>query len=125
MDTPKSKRQYHKKKSFDKFSARPNLLETIAERQTLLDLQKEIEELRQVNDRERDEINMLRERQSPVSQQGNVGSRIVNDLVAGLRVLNIDTKVPKFEDDLSRNPNEFLSSLNSYFASKQIPENFW
>ena len=66
MDTPKSKRQYHKKKSFDKFSARPNLLETIAERQTLLDLQKEIEELRQVNDRERDEINMLRERQSPV-----------------------------------------------------------
>ena len=88
------------------------------------DLQREIDELLKLNNSQRNEINRLRVRQDEqlAMQYGDGGALAKNNLIAGLRTLNIDTKVPKIEDGQRKNSSEFLASLETYFTFKRIPE---
>ena len=92
--------------------------------ETINDLWREIDELRKLNNSQRDEINRLRVWQDEqlAMQHGDGGALAINNFIAGLRTLNTDTKDPKFEDDQRKNLSEFLASLETYFTSKRIPE---
>lgn len=113
-------RRNRRRESFDKYCVKRNL-QKVMEKETIENLQREIDDLRQLNNMQREEINRLREQnQTQNRQNDNDGTQAINNIVAGLRVLNIDSKMPKYDDNQTKNPNEFLNNLNRYFTIKQI-----
>lgn len=97
-------------------------------------MNQEIEQLRQEIVRLRTVSDQQSERLSTLINNGNIGNvnvnnnnnrnevdQLIRSLVDGLRVLNLDAKVPKF--DGSGNPKQFLESLRKFFEIKNILAN--
>lgn len=100
---------------------RRNLVDTMAggddeilNAMTVQELQAEIIRLRQLNDVQNEQLTLLRQ-QRPENNQN-----LLQTLIDGFRVLNIEIKPPKFDE--SENPNLFLEKLNKFFLTKRISE---
>ena len=83
-------------------------------------MREELIRLRQQTEAQRHELDRLIDRDQNVDEpQGDVGVRLVNALIEGLQLVQIESKPPKFENE-SRNPCEFIQSLEKYFSIKRV-----
>ena len=118
-----------RKDSFDKYKLKRNLLEIMTdENRDMLDamnleqMRDEIMRLRELNNYQSNQLTRLREQiqENPRNDQnlGNLGDQLIQTLVDGLRAINVDAKVPKFNE--TDNPIEFLERMQKYFTLKNI-----
>ena len=121
---PQQTRRSHSNR-IEQFCARKNLTVEMSTENNFVGNQRELEEmraelerLRMENERHRRDMERMRNDRM-VAPQGDVGNLLYNALVQGFQTVSIDLKIPKFEDE-SRNPNEFIVTLNKYFVTKSI-----
>lgn len=69
----------------------------------------------------RDEVEQL-QNNSNESGAGNQNAGMLNGLVHGIHLMNLNIKPPRFGNDLLANPNEFLELVEKYFRIKKVQE---
>lgn len=85
------------------------------------DLVKQIQMLQAEKEAQTQIVNQLRLSQN-VSQSADPTNRLIGSLVTHFQSLQLDIKAPKFSDEDSQNPLEFLSELENYFTISNVPE---
>lgn len=83
---------------------------------TIETLRAEVARLRELNDVQSAQLIQLHR---VANNNGDNDSQIVRELINGLRTINIDIKVPKFDE--SENPNQFIERLQRFYTVKSIP----
>lgn len=80
-------------------------------------LRAEIFRLRQLNHTQNEQLVALRNQIENSQENGN---QLIRTLIDGLKVMNIDAKVPKFEE--SKNPNQFIERLKKFYSLKAVSD---
>ncbi|KAK2577568.1 hypothetical protein KPH14_012858 [Odynerus spinipes] len=85
-------------------------------------MREELERLRVENERQRAELMQLRDNSTNMPTRENDTANLVSGLVHSFNTMNIDVKIPKFEDELKINPLDFLDRLDKYFTFRKCSE---
>lgn len=81
----------------------------------------EFKSLQQIIENQKIEINVIKQNQTINHGTGN--NRDLAAVIENICMMNVDVKIPKFDDTEMINPKKFLNELERYFLLKKIPEN--
>lgn len=91
----------------------------------MVDEMREAREAREAQDREirrlREENEQLRNN-SNATEGGERNAGMLNGLVHGIQSMNLNVKLPRFGNDLTVNPNEFVEQVEKYFRVKKVQD---